>query len=141
MANNYDKLLQIISFAKGINFEVESTINNKAEIARMIYEFVVTVDSQYSELLNDLTNSVVRFSDYYDYDLPTAEDIINKFYIDYNYKDVDRVCELFVLYILLNNANRNTNPTACHTAPAMVDTIKSFLYSKSPRVFCRLSRM
>lgn len=61
MANNYDKLLQIISFAKGINFEVESNINNKAEIARMIYEFVVTVDSQYSELLNDLTNSVVRF--------------------------------------------------------------------------------
>lgn len=104
MVNNCDRFFQIISFAKNMDFSIDSSQSEKVAIAKKIYDFIISVDEQYSDVLTDLSNSIVRFSDYYDSNLTSADSIIDKFCIDYVGEDVDKVCELFVLYLLFRNS-------------------------------------
>jgi len=76
---------------------------NKLKIINSIFDFVISLPIIYSEEINMLEESIVRFSDYYDRNTYHGNEILEYFEENYEGNDQEKLLEIFSLYVLLEN--------------------------------------
>lgn len=74
------------------------------ERLNLICNFVTNLLMEYQEELKILDSTNVRFCDYYDMGMFHGEDIIKYFNDNYNGKDKEVLTDVFVIYVILKNA-------------------------------------
>ena len=102
---NITDIYEMIQIIKNSNLENLNIDNKKVKLTlNKILKFIASITTEYSNEIEILTNSNVRFCDYYDQSLLHGNDIIKYFENTYNGKNKDSLVNVFSLYVILKNS-------------------------------------
>lgn len=91
-------ILGLIKDVKKINLY---SLGDQESLKKIIF-FVKNFEDTYSNYLDEIDNSNVRYSDYYSHSLH-GEEIINCFNMYYSRDDIDKQVRLYLIYVIFKN--------------------------------------
>lgn len=114
MAEIYE-MIQIIKKSDLGNLELKDKLIEYR--LNMLANFVVNLFENYKEQVEILCNTNIRFCDYYDMETFHGEEIIQYFKDNYNGRDKESLIDVFVIYVILKNAESMVYSYECSNGP------------------------